>query len=238
MHIKQFIIFLFISGASCCGSNSIFAQKHFFQHYNIESGLIQSQVTSITQDRDNQLWISTFGGIDCFDSREFTHFTVEDGLPANANFTITTDQNGEIWSGNSSGITSFDQSGIKNYPVEGAVKVRGVRQLMQDRGGSRWALTGYKLYKLVGGILTRQFVTTDTEQVTAIQVNQQGEFFAAVQGKGITDGNRMNGASSSPSRHREIPKAVSSITSFLTVFFRVKYISYRPGSCILTVVVR
>ncbi len=83
MSVKNLLPIFIISLALGFKSIPVYGQKYFFQHYDIENGLIQSQVTSITQDRDNQLWISTFGGINCFDSKEFRPFTVEDGLPDN-----------------------------------------------------------------------------------------------------------------------------------------------------------
>ena len=185
MNVKDLSLIFAISLAAGFKSIPVYGQKFFFQHYDIENGLIQSQVTSITQDRDNQLWISTFGGINCFDSKEFKPFTVEDGLPDNENLTITSDRNGQIWSGNSSGLTQFDQSGIRNYPFPGYVKARGVRQIMNDIDNNKWALTGFKLFKLANGKLIRQFVTADSEMVTAIQVNKEGNLFAAVYSKGI-----------------------------------------------------
>ena len=121
MNLKRLSFCLVVSLAASCLSLSVSAQKYFFQHYDIESGLLQSQVTAITQDRNDQLWISTIGGINCFDSRQFTPFTVEDGLPDNASFAVTSDANGQIWSGNSKGITTFDQSGIKNFPFAGKI---------------------------------------------------------------------------------------------------------------------
>ncbi|HZY35772.1 MAG TPA: two-component regulator propeller domain-containing protein [Mucilaginibacter sp.] len=171
--------------AANCFPPSIYAQKHFFQHYDIENGLLQSQVTSIAQDRNNQLWIATLGGVNCFDSRQFTPFTVEDGLPDNASFAIATDKKGQIWFGNSKGITTLDQRGVKNYPFAGQVSTRGVRRIVTDGDDNKWVLAGYKFFKLAGGKLTRQFVTADSEMVSAIQVNKKGEVFAAVYKKGV-----------------------------------------------------
>lgn len=194
MNVKKPFQFFVVALAASCASSSASAQKHFFQHYDIENGLIQSQVTSITQDRNSQLWISTLGGINCFDSKQFAAFSVEDGLPDNTSFTIATDQNGQIWSGNANGISTFDQGGIKNYPFAGNVKTRGVRGIINDADNNEWVLTGFKLFKLVGGILKRQLIMTDSGRVTAIQANQKGEVFAAVYTKGLykLEGNRWS----------------------------------------------
>jgi len=56
------------------------SQKQYFKQYNIEQGLAQSQVTGISQDRNDNLWISTLGGISKFDGKTFTNYSETEGL--------------------------------------------------------------------------------------------------------------------------------------------------------------
>src|SRR5450755_5137074 len=56
------------------------AQKFHFQNYNVQQGLIQSQVLTITQDNFDNLWFGTLGGISRYDGKTFTNYSETDGL--------------------------------------------------------------------------------------------------------------------------------------------------------------
>ncbi len=59
------------------------AQKFHFQNYNVQQGLIQSQVSAITQDHYDNLWFCTLGGISRFDGKVFTNYSETEGLISN-----------------------------------------------------------------------------------------------------------------------------------------------------------
>src|SRR5476651_2140149 len=99
---KLILLFIYIA-IICSFSVEVKAQKYYFQHYDIGDGLIQSQVTSICQDKDKQIWLTTLGGINCFDSKQFSAFTIDDGLTGNSCFSLTEDKKGIIWVGGEKG---------------------------------------------------------------------------------------------------------------------------------------
>ncbi|MGZ3777769.1 MAG: hypothetical protein ACXVI9_09305, partial [Mucilaginibacter sp.] len=55
------------------------AQKYNFTHYDIEDGLIQSQVNNLSLDNQHRLWIATYGGACRFDGKEFTSWARQNG---------------------------------------------------------------------------------------------------------------------------------------------------------------
>ena len=75
------------------------AQKFHFQNYNVQQGLIQSQVIAITQDHFDNLWFCTLGGISRFDGKVFTNYSETDGLISNFVNTIMADHESNIWIG-------------------------------------------------------------------------------------------------------------------------------------------
>ena len=179
--IKLHIFFMMIYSFSL----NVEAQKYHFQHYDIGDGLMQSQVTSICQDNHNQIWLTTMGGINCFDSRQFSSFTIEDGLPMNSSFSITKDKQGKIWAGGSEGLTQFGAYGLKNiaFPL---MKTRHIaRNLLSDSSNNIWTVFGKNLYKRVNGQLQVQVVVADDEWVSVVHINNKGVVFAAVAKKGI-----------------------------------------------------
>src|SRR6266478_2279292 len=90
------------------------AQKLHFQNYNVQQGLIQSQVIAITQDHDDNLWFGTLGGISRFDGKVFTNYSETDGLLNNYASSILADHESNLWIGTSYGISKFNGATFKN----------------------------------------------------------------------------------------------------------------------------
>src|SRR5476651_2522879 len=103
MKIRRLILSLIHLIFVCFLSLNLNVQKYYFQHYDIGDGLIQSQVTSVCQDKNKQIWLTTLGGINCFDSKQFSAFTIDDGLTGNSCFSLTEDKKGIIWVGGEKG---------------------------------------------------------------------------------------------------------------------------------------
>jgi ligand-binding sensor domain-containing protein len=74
-----------------------FAQKYTFSHYDIEDGLIESQVNNFTLDSQHRLWMATFGGACRFDGKEFASYTRQNGMPTNFINTVFADKSGVVW---------------------------------------------------------------------------------------------------------------------------------------------
>src|SRR5260370_331182 len=91
------------------------AQKVNFQNYNVQQGLIQSQVIAITQDHFDNLWFCTLGGISRFDGKVFTNYSETDGLISNFANTIMADHESNIWIGTSNGVSRFNGAGFKSF---------------------------------------------------------------------------------------------------------------------------
>ncbi|MEZ4904194.1 MAG: two-component regulator propeller domain-containing protein [Spirosomataceae bacterium] len=92
------------------------AQVYHFQHYDIFSGLGQSQVTDIEQDRFGYIWLSTRGGgLSRFDGLHFTTYRKEDNLPANNILSLEMDAKGFMYIGTPFGLSRYD--GKKTFPI-------------------------------------------------------------------------------------------------------------------------
>ncbi|MBL4703543.1 MAG: hypothetical protein JKY54_03420, partial [Flavobacteriales bacterium] len=94
MLIRAFILFLI---ALCCYASQ--AQQYNFRSYNIESGLPQSTVYAIFQDKDGFLWFGTQGGVSRFDGKNFVTWNQPEGLADNHVKAIGQDEAGNIWTG-------------------------------------------------------------------------------------------------------------------------------------------
>lgn len=80
-------------------------------------GMPSNQIHAIYEDSYGRLWISSDGGLTCFDktSHQFRTFSAVDGLPSNELNYLShcRDQQGRLYFGSISGITSFHPDSIK-----------------------------------------------------------------------------------------------------------------------------
>ncbi|HMR85178.1 MAG TPA: two-component regulator propeller domain-containing protein, partial [Niabella sp.] len=86
----------------------IHGQRLPFENFNVEKGLSQSQVTSITQDIRNYLWVGTIGGLNRFDGTRFKTFSKQDGLSSSYISCLYTSKKGDIWIGTTRGISYYN----------------------------------------------------------------------------------------------------------------------------------
>jgi ligand-binding sensor domain-containing protein/signal transduction histidine kinase len=162
------------------------AQKFHFQNYNVQQGLIQSQVSAITQDHYDNLWFCTLGGISRFDGKVFTNYSETEGLISNYANTILADHDSNIWVGTAYGVSKFNGTVFKNYQFSDSMDGNMVRTIQEDSLQRIWILAGGKLYQMEQGEnSTRVPVTGLNERLTAIQVDKHGLLWAIVLNKGI-----------------------------------------------------
>jgi signal transduction histidine kinase/ligand-binding sensor domain-containing protein len=162
------------------------AQKFHFQNYNVQQGLIQSQVSAITQDHFDNLWFCTLGGISRYDGKDFTNYSETDGLISNYSNSILADHDSNIWVGTMNGISRFNGSSFKNIQLTESPAGNMVRAITEDGAHRIWVLASGKLFLMdTGEKPVRKDITGLYERVTAIQVDRQGMVNSAIMGKGI-----------------------------------------------------
>ena len=173
-----FVFFLFPAFLS--------AQKFHFQNYNVQQGLIQSQVIAITQDRYDNLWFCTLGGISRFDGKDFTNYSETDGLISNFTNSIIADHESNIWIGTAFGISIFNGASFKNVKFSENPAANVVKTIQEDGRNRVWVLAGGTLYRVSHNEKPLHTAVSGLyERVTAIQVDKQGNLWASVMSKGI-----------------------------------------------------
>ncbi|RYD92792.1 MAG: hypothetical protein EOP54_20205, partial [Sphingobacteriales bacterium] len=185
--IKHWLILFFITTAtiliSCANT---YAQKYNFTHYDIEDGLIQSQVNMLSSDSAHRLWIGTLGGACRFDGKDYFTLSKATGLNNNFVYTIFNDKQGTVWVGTHKGFSRFKNNKIYNYPVPAHLKNTWVTQIVQDGKGTIWLLMVNRLYKVSGQSISPVTVPgADEPSVTAIAVDKRGVLHAVVYKKGL-----------------------------------------------------
>ncbi|MCB0455800.1 MAG: hypothetical protein KDC62_10455, partial [Aequorivita sp.] len=108
---RLFLTFFFLSFCSLVSN----AQRYQFKKYKTEEGLVNNETFAIIQDSQNRIWVSTTGGISCFNGKTFKNYTTEDGLVSNLSFSIFEDSKGRIWVGTlDNGVSIIENGKITN----------------------------------------------------------------------------------------------------------------------------
>ncbi|WP_345948051.1 two-component regulator propeller domain-containing protein [Mucilaginibacter sp. PAMB04274] len=163
-----------------------YAQKYIFTHYDIEDGLIQSQVNRITEDPEHRIWVGTLGGACRFDGKEFMSLTKEQSLNSNFIFSVFNDPKGRLWIGSSAGLSVSVNNKVFNYALPSAIKHHSVTSIVQDRAGQTWLLMDNQLCKTQGKTVTPVTLPNSLKQsITSIATNASGDLYIVVYGKGI-----------------------------------------------------
>lgn len=132
----------------CFAYTALHGQTIYFQHWNVENGLSQSQVLDIIQDREGYLWMSTYGGVSRYDGRNFTNYTLREGLESNSVRKVHQDAKGRIWFGTYGGGLSMllpnanDSLQIRTFSTKnGWLENDYIFHLTEDHKGQLWLAT-------------------------------------------------------------------------------------------------
>lgn len=153
------------------------AQRYPFFNLGIEQGLIQSQATSLAQDRQGHLWIGTLGGLSRYDGQSFSSYTVRDGLPENPVNDLEIAPDGKLWIGTSHGITSYDGNQFHFIAVRRDVNNigGGVTSISCSIDGKIWFISDGKPYYLNDNKVTQIDIPEKGKRVTALWATGAGE---------------------------------------------------------------
>lgn len=71
--------------------------KNKFINYNKSNGLIDNNITSIAEDLEGNIWLTSNQGVSCFNQYKFKSYTTANGLLSNYIKNITCDKQGNLW---------------------------------------------------------------------------------------------------------------------------------------------
>lgn len=168
------IILSLLTGASS------YAQRYPFHNLSVDDGLIQSQATSLAQDRNGNLWIGTFGGLSRYDGRNFTSYTIRNGLPSNIVWAVAADTEGNIWVGGPETISKFDGKTFTHYSrlqqqTVGDPKSRQQIQIVND---TAWWLVAGDIYYVTHGKIKYYVTPGSTGFVSALLAEKNSLWLA------------------------------------------------------------
>jgi len=162
------------------------AQKYAFTHYDIEDGLLESQVNSLTLDHEHRLWIATYGGACRFDGKEFIAYTRQNGLPTNFVDCVFTGKDDNQWFGTQNGLVKLVNKKLIPIKLPDSLDNRRVRNIVQDGGGNIWAGIGGRLFRVTRDTVKLQWVQdTIKRHLTCVATDESGRLYASIYQKGL-----------------------------------------------------
>jgi len=106
--------------------------------FNEEDGLDNLFVRSIIKDRENNIWIGSYGdGLFQFRGEVFSIYVKRNGLLSNRVHTLLQDSQGIYWIGTEEGLTRFDING-NGISASGYLKGKAISALYEDADGKLW----------------------------------------------------------------------------------------------------
>jgi len=130
----------------------------------------------MTQDRNNELWLGTFGGISLFDGSNFINYSKSEGLPNNLILALTYGDDGNLWIGTSAGITRYDGYRFTTIGLPDITGEKIVFDIKLDKSGLVWARVNGRLYYLEQGRFVKD---TSLDAVTALVQDKYGKIRAS-----------------------------------------------------------
>ena len=130
--------------------------KTYLHKANNSNSLTNDVIVCLYIDHNQKLWIGTyFGGLDCFDGKDFKHYKHSDALPGSISedriCAIAEDQDNHLLVGTlSAGFNVFDSETqtfrhyINNF-TDNAIHSNYISRLLVDHSGNLWVVTSYGL---------------------------------------------------------------------------------------------
>lgn len=128
-----------------------YAQTYDFHNFTVENGLSQSQVLSLFQGDEGELWMGTnSGGINRFNGTGFTYLTKEQGLSDNVVYSMAKSPTGDLLVGTNSGLNIIRGRRIDTVTTDRGLTHAAVISILSAKNGSVWLGTARGVCRLVG----------------------------------------------------------------------------------------
>lgn len=145
-------------------------QRYQFKKYKIEEGLVSNETFAILQDSQNRIWVSTTGGISCFNGQTFKNYTTEDGLASNISFGIFEDSKGRIWVGTlDHGVSIIENGKITNPQGVDFDSLGSATHILEATDGTIYIIFVKGIVTYANGKLEYLLKGTEENQISGLQ---------------------------------------------------------------------
>ncbi|HYG34146.1 MAG TPA: two-component regulator propeller domain-containing protein, partial [Clostridia bacterium] len=159
------------------------------KRFGVAEGLSDEEVTSLTIDTQNRLWVGTRQGVTQRDAGGFTVFKVEDGLPDDFVSNVHAARSGAIWITTRRGMCSFVKDRIApfEFQLTGKGRIPEFLGAYEDLRTNLWAFGSTYLINVTGG---KRFNYFHEEQSASMRIwslceGKDGRLWIGTSGGGL-----------------------------------------------------
>ena len=120
-------------------------------HYGIADGLSGSSIGFVFEDREDNLWVLTDGGVDMFRNTPVVSYTTLQGLADAEPRSVLALSSGPVWVGNDEGVNILKDGKIDLLSKRQGVPGQNVQALFEDHAGAVWLGVDNKLAVYAAG---------------------------------------------------------------------------------------
>jgi signal transduction histidine kinase/ligand-binding sensor domain-containing protein len=114
-------------------------------------GLSGDAVRDLFEDREGNIWVATFGGLDRFRGLTVTTLTQKQGLATPLIWSLLAARDGSVWMGSGLGLTRWRNGQLERFGhQDGLLNGEGPGSLFEDRRGRIWVSTNREVGYLEG----------------------------------------------------------------------------------------
>ena len=125
------------------------SQSHFFNHYDLDDGLMSLEINCISQDKYGYLWLGTKEGLMRFNGEVFEEITYSHDPLNDEVFDLMIDNHGLLWLAGKNGVSSFDGLNFKYHSISNIDSPYNCYGLFENSSGDIFFFHGGKsLYKI------------------------------------------------------------------------------------------
>ncbi len=117
--------------------------------WTTDEGMPSNATIDIIQSKQGYIWLATYGGLSCFDGKDFINFDT-DVIEATSAETIIEDKDGVIWVGTHHGIFIYKNKQLQRHPKLSQFDKIYINELYIAKDGSIWIGTnsnGFFLFR-------------------------------------------------------------------------------------------
>ncbi|MBL7932374.1 MAG: histidine kinase [Bacteroidia bacterium] len=109
-----------------------------FTNYYVENGLIDENITAVTNQRDQFLWVGSQTGLLRFDGTQFTYFNIGKDNNSNIARCILNDREDNMWFGTHSGLFRYRDNSFSTFEEVPGLGTSFIFQIFRDKREDLW----------------------------------------------------------------------------------------------------
>ncbi|MBL4655773.1 MAG: hypothetical protein JKY33_08125, partial [Bacteroidia bacterium] len=110
-----------------------------FTNYTTQNGLTHNIVSSITEDKDRNIWLGTYGGLTKYNGDVFERYTPKGELKVSVIYSLMVDYEGNLWIGTAGqGLGVFQGERFIHFNREIGLNNDMIWSILEDKKGNMW----------------------------------------------------------------------------------------------------